>query len=48
MVPHRTLKEFLLRSPWGVEVAHIAKRRFGNVLRDVIVIPLFNFLTLNY
>ena len=31
-----------------VEHAYVAKRRFGNVLRDVIVIRLFNFLTLNY
>ncbi len=31
-----------------VEVALIAKFRFGNFLRDVIVIRLFNFLTLNY
>ena len=32
----------------GVVHGDVQKSRFGNVLRDVIVIRLFNFLTLNY
>ena len=32
----------------GVVHVEVQKSRFGNVLRDVIVIRLFNFLTLNY
>ena len=39
-----------IRSGVLTEVVHgeVQKSRFGNVLRDVIVIRLFNFLTLNY
>ncbi len=32
----------------GVVPGEVQKSRFGNVLCDVIVIRLFNFLTLNY
>ena len=32
----------------GVVHGEVQKSRFANVLRDVIVIRLFNFLTLNY
>jgi len=39
-----------IRSGVLTEVVHgeVQKSRFSNVLRDVIVIRLFNFLTLNY
>jgi len=42
---YETIKSGVLT---GVVHGEVQKSRFANVLRDVIVIRLFNFLTLNY
>ncbi len=42
---YETIRSGVLR---GVVHGEVQKSRFGNVLRDVFAIRLFNFLTLNY